>query len=96
MDWFLTHAIQLLELWPAHSPDLNPIEHAWVLLKRKMRELYPDIWELKQNALDIAEFTAKLEECWQAIDQAKLDALILSLPRRLEAVRKARGWYTRY
>lgn len=26
--------------WPARSPGLSPIEHAWDLLGRRMREVY--------------------------------------------------------
>jgi hypothetical protein len=96
MAWLLDHAIELLYFWPAHSPDLNPIEHLWALLKRKIKELYPDVWELKKNTLDIAEFTRILQEVWWKIDQADIDNLIQSLPRRLAAVKKARGWYTKY
>ena len=95
-EWLLNHAIEVLEDWPAHSPDLNPIEHVWALLKQRVKEKYPDLWELKKNKLDIAEFTRVLQECWWAIDQAEIDRLIGSLPRRLAAVKKARGWYTRY
>jgi len=45
-EWILSHGIEVLENWPAHSPDLNPI---WALLKSKLKAQYPDIWELKKK-----------------------------------------------
>jgi hypothetical protein len=42
-EWFECHGIWVIK-WPPHSPDLNPIEHCWNLLKKKLLELYPQLF----------------------------------------------------
>ncbi len=41
ITWFKDHGIPVLN-WPANSPDLNPIENLWGIVKRKMRYARPN------------------------------------------------------
>jgi transposase len=94
-EWFEVHGIEVLE-WPPHSPDLNPIEHCWNLLKKKLALLYPDLFYGGKSKIDWTRFKRAIKVAWWAIPQAMIDSLIDSVPRRIEAVHKARGWYTKY
>ena len=50
---------------------------------------------MKKNQLDVAGFTRCLQEVWRGLDQNTIDKLLARIPRRLAAVKKARGWYTK-
>ncbi len=86
--WFQTHGYQVLE-WPAQSPDLNPIEHLWDHLKRKLAE-YPT------QPTGIMELWARVQETWDAIPPEVCQNLIESMPRRVQAVLQAKGGHTKY
>jgi len=75
--------------WPAQSPDLNPIEHAWDKLERAVRTR-------KLHPRTIEELSIYLKEEWLKIDPNYLQKLVESVPRRVEAVIQKKGNSTNY
>ena len=39
--------------WPAHSPDINPMENIWALLKKQVAKRNPEIIEDLENAIHL-------------------------------------------
>jgi hypothetical protein len=62
----------------------------------KLFALFPELIDQGRSEADWLYFKKCLVEAWNALDQSKIDALILSMGRRLKAVRKAKGYYTKY
>ena len=72
-QFFSESDLQVME-WPACSPDLNPIENLWGILKRKVAKQNPESFEdLKQ--IVISE--------WNDIPLSTLQNLISDMPIRL-------------
>ncbi|KAF8837513.1 hypothetical protein BDN67DRAFT_1027693, partial [Paxillus ammoniavirescens] len=87
-NWFEDHDYEVM-VWPAQSPDLNPIEHLWFTLKRRLAE-HPE------PPKGIAELWERVEREWERIEAATCQGLIQSMPRRVQDVLKAKGVYTSY
>jgi hypothetical protein len=75
--------------WPACSPDMNPIEHAWDALGRAIN----DRDNLPQTLQELAQ---ALTDKWDALPIDIINNLVDSMPRRLDALIHARGGHTRY
>ena len=73
--------------WPSYSPDLNPIEHLWYKVDRMAKE---------RSCNTTLELFEAVEAAWKAVPLSYLQNLIDSMPRRIEAVIKAKGGHTRY
>ncbi|KAL0163096.1 hypothetical protein M9458_042492 [Cirrhinus mrigala] len=84
--WFKDHGIPVLN-WPANSPDLNPIENLWGIVKRKMRYARPNNAEALK---------ATIRATWALITPEQCHRLIDSMPRRIAAVIQAKGAPTKY
>jgi transposase len=88
-EWLARQGVRLLNggVWPAHSPDLNPVEHVWPYVTRQLEDRVfnskDDLW-------------SALESAFAAVPPAAIQKLYTSMSRRLAAVLVARGGNTKY
>jgi hypothetical protein len=87
-SWFEDHEGELQHLpWPAQSPDPNIIEPLRSVLETRVRKRFPSPTSLKQLE-DV------LQEEWYKIPLQTVRELYESIPRRTEALLKAKGGLT--
>jgi transposase len=82
--------------FPPYSLDLNPIKHLWWALKRELCKRYPNLAYTGRGEEAWDQFCTALKDCWRRIPDSLIQKLILSMPRRIQAVRAARGYQTKY
>ena len=68
--------VTLIE-WPPWSPDLNPIENLWNVLKARVYARFPQTME---------EMEQFIREEWAATDLKFISHICRSMPRRLQIV----------
>ena len=72
-DWLVKQHMKTLP-WPPHSPDLNPVEHLWDELERRLKERQPKNRQELRNLL--------FKE-WNKTEISVLEKLVDSVPSRL-------------
>jgi len=85
-EWLLYNVRKQLKT-PPQLPDLNPTEHLWDYLDRRIR---------KQEIKTKNDLKKALLEKWQKIPSSVTQNLLKSVPYRLRAVIKAKGYSTNY
>jgi transposase len=85
MEYFDVEKVSILS-WPAHSPDLNPIENFWGMIKKK--RMSKDHFATTPNRLML-----EVMEQWDKISVTTCEHLVGSLPRGLQEVLDNKGYY---
>ena len=87
-QWLAESGVKLLGPWPWNSPDLNPIENCWIILKKKVAQLNPTSLETLKQAI---------KTVWvYEISAEYFQNLISSIPDRIAAVLSNTGKHTKY
>lgn len=73
--------------WPAQSPDLNPIENVWALLKRRLYSSYD------KPPSSMKEHKQRIIDTWYGITPEELRPFMLSMNKRCQEVLKAKGYW---
>ena len=80
--------IEVLGRWPRSSPDLNPIENLWTVMKQKVSGL---------NSTSEKSLTEVIKKMWVTdITPAYCEKLAKSMPTRIRAVLAVKGQHTKY
>ena len=87
-DYLNQEGIEVMD-WPARSPDLNPIEHVWDYIYRRISQ--------RQNRpITLPDLTQELILEWNGLPQELIATLIRSMPSRCRECCDRRGGHTHY
>ncbi|KIO02472.1 hypothetical protein M404DRAFT_147776, partial [Pisolithus tinctorius Marx 270] len=87
-NWLKDNNINALDL-PPQSPDMNPTEYLWNHIKQELNKYSTQpkgVWEVWERVAVV----------WNIIVPGVYQNLIESMPRKVQAVIKAKGGHTKY
>ena len=94
-DFFIEEGIDVMD-WPPYSPDLNPIENLWKMLKAEIDRVHPELKGMGNSATVMDFMINCAKEAWEVLAPELLNKLAEEMQKRVDAVKAANGWYTKY
>lgn len=85
--WLEDCEVAFIKDWPGNSPDVNPIENLWALIKKDLQG---------HDVSSLPRLEAAIKDSWNKIPASTLENLAKSLPKRLREVKKKKGNPTKY
>lgn len=74
--------------WPGNSPDLNPIENLWSILKKKLKD--------DHTITSIPKLQEAIKRLWVTLSSDLMRKLAHSMPKRLKLCMANKGQMTKY
>lgn len=87
-EWIGEQNFKLME-WPAQSPDLNPIENLWSIVKRRLGQY-------DSAPTNMTNLWERVQDEWNRIPKEVIENLVESMPSRVNQVIHNKGLWTKY
>ena len=89
-DWFIENGIDVMD-WPPYSPDLNPIENLWKILKAEIDRAHPELKAMGNSNTTMDFMIECAKEAWEALEGVLLNKLAEGMQKRVDAVKASNG-----
>ena len=88
-NWLAEQPFKVME-WPAQSPNLNPIENMWAMLKNRLYRNY------NRPPTGMHEHWERIAETWDKITKEECQKVIGTMPERCKQVIDRKGYWINY
>jgi hypothetical protein len=96
LDFLAQHHVPVME-WPPQSPDLNPLENLWTPFKEAFHKRFTEPFNHPSKSLEARyRYGEVMQEVWYSQGMGMINALIESMPKRVQAVLEAKGGWIDY